>query len=57
MKTKIDNKNLLDLCRLNQMDENISESSAIDVEETKKLINLKKKCLIEKIKREQGENK
>ncbi len=54
MKTKIDNKNILDLCRLNQIDENISESSAVDVEETKKTINWKKKCLIEKIKAEQG---
>ena len=54
----MDNKNLLDLCRLNQIDENISKSSAVDAEETKKLINFKKKCLIEKIKFEnQGENK
>lgn len=49
-----DNKNLLDLCRLNAMEEHIEGSSAVDCDVTLKAINWEKRRLMEKIKREQS---
>ncbi len=48
-----DNKNLLDLCRLNLMEEHIEETSGVDRDVTLKAIDWKKRHLMEKIKREQ----
>ncbi len=36
-------KDLLDLCRLNQMEENIKDSPAVDKDSTLKLIDIKKR--------------
>ena len=47
-----ENKDLLDLCRLNQMEDNIENSPSMDKETTQKAINWKKRQLTEKIIRE-----
>jgi len=39
-------QNLLDLCRLNQIDENIQDSPAIDRDATLKAIDMKRRQLI-----------
>lgn len=49
----VNNKDLLDLCRLNLMEENIKDSIAYDKDETMKAINWKKRHLITEIKRDQ----
>ncbi len=49
-----DNKNLLDLCRLNLMEEHIEGSPAVDRDQALKAIDWKKRRLMEKIKHEQS---
>ncbi len=49
-----DNKNLIDLCRLNLMQEHIQGGSAVDRDQALKAIDWKKRRLMEKIKREQS---
>ncbi|KKN73980.1 hypothetical protein LCGC14_0395460 [marine sediment metagenome] len=44
------NKDLLDLCRLNLMEENITDSSDMDREATLKAIEWKRNNLVSKIK-------
>lgn len=51
---KEDNQDLLDLCRLNLLEENVNKTTAIDTEEVLLAIEWKKKRLIEKIKLQQG---
>ena len=47
---KNENQDLLDLCTLNQMEENIKDSSAVDRDETLRAIDWKKRQLVERIK-------
>ena len=44
-----ENQDLLDLCRLNQMEENIQDSVATDRDETLKAIDYKKRQLINRL--------
>lgn len=44
-----DNKDILDLCRLNLMEENISDSPSLDRDITMKAIEVKKRELATKI--------
>jgi hypothetical protein len=44
-----ENQDLLDLCRLNLMEENVKDSPAIDRDETMKAIDFKKRQLVTKI--------
>jgi hypothetical protein len=43
-------KNLLDLCRINLMEEHVAESSAVDKNATMKAIGWKKQNLMERLK-------
>ena len=47
---KNENQDLLDLCRLNQMEENIADSPAPDRDVTLKAIDWSKRQLVTKIK-------
>jgi len=44
-----DNKDLLDLCRLNLMEENVEKTPAPDKEATLKAIDWKKRQVVQKI--------
>jgi len=44
-----DNQDLLDLCRLNLMEDNIKDSVAPDINEVKKAIDYKKRTLVTRI--------
>lgn len=45
-----DNRDLLDLCRLNLMEENIKESVSVDRDITLQAIDYKKRQMVERIK-------
>lgn len=48
---------LLDLCRLNQMEEHVLESPSVDKDATMKLIDWKKRNLMERLKNAPAEIK
>lgn len=50
-------KDLLDLCRLNLMEENIKDSPAIDKDTTLKAIDVKKRDKVVRLKNNRGEMK